>query len=56
MVFQDPYSSLNPRWRVDAIIAEPIKAFSRHASRQEAGEWVLTDPWGTALRLVERNS
>jgi peptide/nickel transport system ATP-binding protein len=27
MIFQDPYASLNPRWRVGAIVAEPIKAF-----------------------------
>ncbi|MEM9605650.1 MAG: ABC transporter ATP-binding protein, partial [Pseudomonadota bacterium] len=27
MVFQDPYSSLNPRHRVDAIVAEPIRHF-----------------------------
>ena len=27
MIFQDPFASLNPRWRVDRIIAEPIRAF-----------------------------
>jgi peptide/nickel transport system ATP-binding protein len=27
MIFQDPYASLNPRLRVDAIVAEPIRAF-----------------------------
>src|SRR4051795_5935775 len=24
MIFQDPYASMNPRWRVGAIVAEPI--------------------------------
>src|SRR5947208_8691904 len=28
MIFQDPYASLNPRFRVDAIVSEPIRAFN----------------------------
>jgi len=27
MIFQDPYASLNPRWRVRDIVAEPMRAF-----------------------------
>ncbi|MFN3447521.1 MAG: ABC transporter ATP-binding protein [Roseococcus sp.] len=42
MIFQDPYASLNPRWRVADIIAEPIRAFGliegREAQLQRVGE------------------
>ena len=33
MIFQDPYASLNPRWRVRDIVAEPIRAFRILSSR-----------------------
>ena len=35
MIFQDPYASLNPRWRVRDIIAEPIREFSLASSKNE---------------------
>ncbi|MEJ2164254.1 MAG: ATP-binding cassette domain-containing protein [Desulfobacterales bacterium] len=33
MIFQDPYASLDPRWRVRDIIAEPIRAFKLARNR-----------------------
>lgn len=35
MIFQDPYSSLNPRWTVFDIVTEPLKAFEPHTSKSE---------------------
>jgi peptide/nickel transport system ATP-binding protein len=46
MVFQDPYASLNPRWRSFDIIAEPIRAFG-----MEQGADVATQV-GDLLKLV----
>jgi peptide/nickel transport system ATP-binding protein len=47
MVFQDPYASLNPRFRVDAIIAEPIRAFGL-----VQGERAIKERVGELLSLV----
>ncbi|MBL6456955.1 ATP-binding cassette domain-containing protein [Belnapia sp. T6] len=40
MIFQDPYASLNPRWRVKDIVAEPIRAFGLVKGAAEQQEMV----------------
>jgi peptide/nickel transport system ATP-binding protein len=47
MVFQDPYSSLNPRRRVADLLAEPLKVHGRR-SRSE-----IADRVAELMRLVE---
>lgn len=40
MVFQDPYSSLNPRYRVEEIVGEGLRYHRRVASKKECREQV----------------
>ena len=51
MIFQDPYASLNPRLRVDAIIAEPIRAFDR--CRIERPEPIMQGTQAVACHLYD---
>ena len=41
MVFQDPYSSLNPRMTVADIIGEPLDVHKMYANKQERQERIL---------------
>ena len=47
MIFQDPYASLNPRWRTKDIVSEPIRAFGLFRGKRAVDERV-----GDLLRHV----
>lgn len=47
MIFQDPYASLNPRWRIERIIAEPLMLQNRVGNIRQARPQVAA-----ALRQV----
>ncbi|MEM6488967.1 MAG: oligopeptide/dipeptide ABC transporter ATP-binding protein [Pseudomonadota bacterium] len=60
MVFQDPYASLNPRWRVGDIVGEPVRAFGLDwaelgwGSGAAAGPGALLEEVGLSARDVDK--
>ena len=55
IIFQDPYSSINPRMRVADIIGEPMRIYKTCASREEYDSRVeeLMDTVGLAKRVAD---
>ncbi len=56
MIFQDPYSSLNPRFKVRDIISEPIKFFQKNINNNELTENIhdLIDIVGMTRQSLDR--
>ena len=56
MIFQDPYSSLNPRFKVRDIISEPIKLFQKKISSAELSQNLhdLIDIVGMSRQSLDR--
>ncbi len=55
MIFQDPYSSLNPRMSVGQIVEEPLKIHTRQspAERRERVKWLM-DKVGLSSDYIHR--
>ncbi|MGF1551287.1 MAG: ABC transporter ATP-binding protein [Paracoccaceae bacterium] len=51
MIFQDPYASLNPRWRVGEIVEEPARALGR---RLDGGPGALLEQVGLSARDTDK--
>ena len=56
MVYQDPYTSLNPRMKILDIIMEPLNVNDKHSSKAEKKERVLQTLEDVRLRPAEEIS
>lgn len=54
MIFQDPYASLNPRWRVEDIIAEPLREHGILADNAAVRERVESLLYSVGLAAPDR--
>lgn len=55
MIFQDPYSSLNPRMTVEDIIAEPLDIEKAYGTREQRGKMVEDIMLKVGLNTEYRN-
>src|SRR5688572_12373683 len=55
MIFQDPYSSLNPRMNVGQIVGEPLKIHTKQsaAERKDRVRWLM-EKVGLAPEYIQR--
>ena len=56
MIFQDPYSSLNPRFKVRDIIAEPLKFYQKDLTQEDLQSNIhdLIDIAGMSRQSLDR--
>ncbi len=55
IIFQDPYSSLNPRMNVEQLVIAPLQVFRIGTAKNNGKGWLpFWMRWGWALHILKR--